>query len=238
MKKKLFLSFLLTLLCACCVIFGACSLFGGNGGNDDNGAGGSGQTNDQSYDDEKWSKAELISIGSAVPDGDEIFLKIGNTNKYSLKSRVEVSEGATWKLYSDASCRDELKDGYIENKGGSLSNGNNYFYIRVFSGNMRKIKTYTVIAYKSFHVSVNYYDGEERINSDVIYSGEEFTPTYTPELTGYIFEGWYDDEHNAFSTGVVWNSLNLYAAKKPRTYKATLDANGGEAPQETELFID
>ena len=234
MKKKFGITFLLTLLCALCAMLCACSLFPTNAGGNQ---GDPPISSDDSPDNDKWSKAELISIGSAVPEGDEIFILVGTSARYNLNKRVEVSEGATWKVYRDENCYEELKDGYLEQPGGSLYDGNNVFYLKVSSSNMRKRNVYKLTAYRSYYVSVKYYDGDEQILEELAYTAQEFTPTYKATLTGYTFDGWCDEEGNAFISCVVWGGLNLFVAKTAITYKATLDANGVEL-EKTEQFID
>ena len=218
MKKKLILPLLLTMLCALCTALCACDLFGGNSNT--------------------GSGAQLIKVDSAVPEGDEVVFVVDHETWHVYGSIVEVSEGASWKLYYDEACTDEAENSRFAGKNGTLSNGNNIFYIKVISGDERTANTYKLTIHKSFLAMAYYYDGSQFLDSRSFYTGEQFTPTYTPDLVGYTFGGWVDEEDHAFSSGIVWDDINLYLSKTPITYKATLDANGGEAPKERDVFID
>ena len=216
MKKKLFLSFLLTFLVALCIVLASCGLFGG---------GSSGK------------EAKLIKVGSALPDDGEVFLVVDHETWYLSGNVVEISESASWKLYYDEACLDEITDRRFAGKGGTLSNGNNVFYIQVVSGDQQTTNTYKLTIYKSFYVMVDYYDGDTFLTNEMAYTGVKFIPTYSPEYVGYTFNGWLDSENKVFSSGIVWGEMNLYVSKTPNTYKATLNANGGKALQNTEAFI-
>ena len=222
MRKKIGLPFLTALLFALCALFGGCSLLDGLfGGNSQN----------------TGSEAELVKIADAVPDGDGLFLFADKDTWRFYGSAVQVSEGASWKLYYDEACTDEAKDGVIAGKTGTLSNGENVFYLRVTSGDTKTSNTYRLTVYKSFSAMVRYYDGDQFLKDELVYTGESYKPTYVYERTGYTFIGWRDVEHNTISSDIVWGDINLYAVLTPNTYKATLDVNGGEALQETEFFI-
>ena len=220
MKKKFALSFLFILLLAFCAICGGCSLFGGLfGGQDGDGA-------------------ELIRVGSAVPEGGEVYLFADKDTWNIYTDGIVVSEGASWAVFHDEACTSLMQGNRFADKDGSFYAGNYVFYIRVTSSDAETSNTYKLTIYKSFSVAVDYYDGDEFLTSHSVYTGEEFTPAYVPELVGYTFGGWHDGEGSAFSSGVVWGDIKLYLSKTAITYKATLDANGGEAPEKADVFID
>lgn len=218
MKRKLLISFLFTLLVALCAAFAACGLLGGGGS--------------------EGSGAELIKVKSAVPEGNEVYLFFENSSMYIYRDDIEVSDEASYIICYDEACTEVITGNAVTGKGGTLANGNNYFYIKVTSGDSKTENTYKLTVYRSFGVTVYYYDGDEYLTDRLAYTGVEFINDYTHDFVGYTFGGWYDGENNKFTSGVLWGDIKLYASKTPITYKATLNANGGSQPQKTEFSID
>ena len=231
MKRKLFLSFLLPLLCALCAVFGACGLLGDIFNTD-------GEGNGQSQETDALSRAELISFADAVPEGREVFIATTGSYVINLHEIVEVSKYASWKIYFDEDCTDLLTSQALMSKGGGpLSDGNNIFYVRVTSADNTTTNTYKLTVYKRIQLSVNYYDGDTLLKNELVYSGLEFTAQYVPELTGYTFKGWIDEEGNDFSPCILWDNLNLSVKKTVNSYKVTLDVNGGEPIENAEHVV-
>ena len=66
-----------------------------------------------------------------------------------------------------------------------------------------------------------------------VYVGADIDIFYTPEKTGYVFDGWYDNPEfngNAYTNNGVWqkdDNTTYYAKWTPKTYTVTLDPDGG-----------
>ena len=229
MKKKFGLLCLVMMICALCATLSACSLFGGIFNKD--GEQGSGQTQET----DAFSKAELISFGGSVPEGNEVNIATTGSYVINVSEIIEVSKYASWQIYFDEDCTDLLTAQALMSKGGGpLENGNNIFYIQVTSGNKSTTNVYKLTVYRRIQLSVGYYDGDTLLKSETVYSGLEFAADYVPEFTGYTFRGWVDEEGNDFSPCVLFENINLFVKKTVNTYKVTLDVNGGEPIEVTE----
>lgn len=90
------------------------------------------------------------------------------------------------------------------------------------------MNTYELTVHRSYAVSVKYYDNKNNLlDSKTVYTGAEFTATYRPSITGYVFNGWKNEKGKAFTSDTLWDSLSLWADCTANSYTATLDVNGG-----------
>ncbi len=182
-----------------------------------------------------WAQesAVILSIEGASIDGREIFMLVDHTTSdVSLSSMVVCSDDSIWKLYSDPEGQREIPTKMVTN----LKNGDNKYYIVVNSQNQAQVNVYTLTVHRSYLVTVSYYDGESLLETTETYTGDEFTASYTPDITGYTFNGWKKGG-SAFTSGVLWAPLSLYADKTANTYKVTLDVNNGDELSETEKTL-
>ena len=76
-------------------------------------------------------------------------------------------------------------------------------------------------------VEVRYYDGDEVLKTESVYTGDKFTADYIPQIKGYTFNGWKTSDGKAFAEATVMGAFSLYADKTALSYEVTLDVNGG-----------
>ena len=60
---------------------------------------------------------------------------------------------------------------------------------------------------------------------------------YVPELTGYIFNGWKTFNGESTSKFTPWESTHFYADTTPLNFDATLDVNGGDTLETTNISL-
>ncbi|MCH5151599.1 MAG: leucine-rich repeat protein [Clostridiales bacterium] len=184
----------------------------------------------------QWTqqKAAILSVDGASIDGSDIFILVSSdTNSVSLSSKVVCSDGATWKLYYDVMGQMEIPTKVAAGLAGSLTNGNNVFYVVVTSDDGTQTNTYTLMVHRSYEVSVSYYNDTELLKYVSVYTGENFTADYAINIVGYTFNGWRDSSGKAFTTDTIWSSLSLYADKTANQYNITLNVNGGDDLEQT-----
>ena len=84
----------------------------------------------------------------------------------------------------------------------------------------------------AIHVmTVNFYDGETRLDTKTVKYGETVTPSIF-DKEGYTFENWYTDKEftNVFNEeSAIKDNVNLYAKFTANVYKIVFDADGGNA---------
>ena len=156
-----------------------------------------------------------------------------DVKQVSLSDKIECSLNCVWKLYSDSLGQSEIPTKIASGKNGELENGNNEFYIVVSTADGLKSSTYSLTIYRSYKVAVKYYDGDEIIKTDWVYTGDIYKTNYLPELAGYTFNGWKTEDENRFTECEIWGELCLYADKTALQYNVTLDANGGVCDSES-----
>ena len=177
-----------------------------------------------------WAEqsAEILSIDGATIEGTDIDMFVeSNTESVSLSQKVVCNFGSTWKLYKDKLGQKEIPTKIATGESGKLSDGENIFYIVVNSSDASKSTTYTLTVYRSYAVSVLFYDGNELLKTQTAYTGKSFKANYTPIIDGYTFEGWKTSGGKSFAVGILWENLSLYASKKANTYTVTYDVKGG-----------
>ncbi len=174
--------------------------------------------------------ASILSVEGASIDGDEILMIVSpETDKVSLANKVICSSDSSWKLYFDSMGQTEIPTRIAANLNGSLSNGDNEFYIVVTSANASQVNTYKLIVHRQYTVNVIYYDNKNiPLKTETALTGETYNVTYTPDITGYTFNYWQDKDGKEYKSNVLYSGLNLYANATAKTYKITLNVNGGE----------
>ncbi|MGN0812311.1 MAG: leucine-rich repeat protein [Candidatus Coproplasma sp.] len=179
-----------------------------------------------------WNEesAVIMSVDGASITDRTINMFVSSDVEYvSLANKVVCSSDSTWRLYYDRLGLTEIPTKIAAQTSGSLGKGENLFYIVVTSSNGTQVNTYELTVYRSFSVSVNYYDNKcELMKTEKTYTGYEYTISYTPTIIGYAFNYWKDSvgKQSALSF-TPYSTVNLYADCTPNTYKVTLSANGG-----------
>ena len=123
-----------------------------------------------------------------------LFGKVSNdTTAFSFINEIEIAKGATFGLYFDFECQNEITD-----KIGILTNiGDNVFYILVKNGDASE--TYTVkIRRRSIYTVVFDTTGGSSVVSQSI-EEDSFATAPTAERTGYNFDKWDYDFSNAIT---------------------------------------
>ena len=171
----------------------------------------------------------IVSVDGASIDGTNIFMLVEpSADSVSLSSKVVCSEDSTWKLYYDKLGQMEIPTKIAAGQSGVLENGNNIFYIVVTSGDGTQVNTYQLTVHRSYAVDVRYYNGEEILKTESVYTGNKFTADYVPQIKGYTFNGWKTSDGEAFTEATVMGAFSLYADKTALSYEVTLDVNGGD----------
>lgn len=178
-------------------------------------------TNDSETNNE--SSATIEDIINATVDKEKLIADMfvdKSTTSINLSNMVTVNNGSTWKLYDN-------KSNCITTKYITLHDGENKFLIIVISADGTQETTYELNVYKSFAISVNYYDVYNKlIRSDVAYTGIEYVIDYEPEIVGYSFNFWTNGYEQVASI-IPYDNVNLNVNCTANTYTVSYDVNGG-----------
>ena len=179
--------------------------------------------------------ATIISVDNATMDYVNSSIKIlvnKTTNTVNLSNMVKISPNSSWKLYTADSS-------LVATKFANLNDGENNFLIVVSSSDGLYDNTYSLSIYKSFEVSINYYNVyNEIIHSETADTGYKYKVKYTPDITGYTFNCW--KLNNKKTTEFVpLGTTNLHSDCTANDYTLTLNPNGGEVEINTkEITFD
>ncbi len=185
--------------------------------------------------------ATILSLDGASMNGTDIFMLVDeNIDSVSLANKVVCTANSYWRLYYDRLGQMEIPTKIAAGVSGYLANGDNIFYLVVTSSDQTQVNVYELTVYRKYPVYVTYYNDNAPLKNETVYTGNEFSTSYTPNIPGYTFEGWKTADGEAFVSQTLWGALSLYADKKANTYKVTYDANGGNALeiQQTEVTYD
>ncbi|MDE7208510.1 MAG: leucine-rich repeat protein [Clostridia bacterium] len=189
----------------------------------------------------QWTErtAEVLSVDGASIEGDSIFMLVENDIEYiSLAKKVVCSDDCIWRLYYDRLGITEIPTKIAAQKKGALDNGDNTFYIVVNSQDGVQSNTYELTIHRSYLISVNYVGVYgDTIETESVYSGNEYQVDYIPSITGYTFNYWKDKSGTKTTSFTPYSSITLYADYSVNSYKATLDVNGGSAIHTTEYTM-
>ena len=169
----------------------------------------------------------ITQVEGATIDGTDIFMVVDHTtDSVALLNKVTVSSGR-WDLYSDILGQKRIPTKIAAGSDGKLQNGDNVFYIMLENENGDLTAVYTLTVYRSYAVSVNYYNHKNvLVHSETAYTGYEYALNFDYSTPGYTFHAW-EEEGAAYQTRVLWDALSLYADMTANEYTVTLDANGG-----------
>ena len=171
-------------------------------------------------DSKDGSPTAITKVEGGTIDGSDIYMFVdAGITSVALLNAITCVPNSTWKLYEDNRGQIEIPTKVAASASGELLKGVNIFYIVVSSLDGVDVNLYTLTIYRSFEISVNYYDGNRLIKTDKAFTGYEYT-AYTPYIMGYTFNAWKRGG-NVFTSEVLWGNLNLYADKTANTYKVT-----------------
>ena len=179
--------------------------------------------------------ATIISVDNATMDYVNSSIKMlvnKTTNIVNLSNMVKISPNSSWKLYTADSS-------LVATKFANLNDGENKFLIVVSSSDGLYDNTYSLSIYKSFEVSINYYNVyNEIIHTETADTGYKYKVKYTPDITGYTFNYW--KLNNKETTEFVpLGTTNLHSDCTANDYTLTLNPNGGEVEINTkEITFD
>ena len=143
-------------------------------------------------------------------NGLDLYLSVSNsTSTFSFINEIEVADGATFGVFTDLECSNEIRS-----KTGSLKIiGNNTFYILVENG--KDIALYTVVIRRRpiYRVSFNSDGGTAVLDQQIEEDSFASLPEITPEKTGYTFTKWMFD----FTTPITSN-ITIQAQYTPIVY--------------------
>lgn len=143
-------------------------------------------------------------------NGLDLYLSVSNsTSTFSFIREIEVADGATFGVFTDLECSNEIRS-----KTGSLKIiGNNTFYILVENGNDIALYTVTIRRRPIYRVSFNSDGGTAVLDQQIEEDSFASLPEITPEKTGYTFTKWMFD----FTTPITSN-VTIQAQYTPIVY--------------------
>ena len=148
------------------------------------------------------------------------FVKVDNDVLFfDFSSRINVSEGVTWSLYSDSGTKEE-----ITSKIGGLNVGSNMFYVKTtFDGAESSIFIFNIKRLDMFTVTFDTKGGNQ-IPSRKVQEESLVGDVDNPIKKGFNFIKWDYD----FDTPVT-SDLTISAIWEESVYNVYLDVNGGDA---------
>lgn len=178
-------------------------------------------------------QADIVSVTNATVNGYEISMFVEHdVDSVSLANSVTTSQASAWVLSYDELGKDLISDKVAAGKGGELSNGDNVFYIIVTAEDKQHSNTYKLTIYRSFEVTISFYDDESLLAEKPAYSGKTYNIDYEPQLEGYTFNYWYlaGDPQTSVTSFVPLGDTSLYANKTVipvSTHTITLESTTG-----------
>ncbi len=214
-KQLIALLFVALLVCCVAVTLVACNGFGGTSNNqtdtDDNGNGkiDSGTTD---------KKAMVTDIQGGTVDGLNLYLEVDTTiSMVDLSGMITTSKDSSWQLYEDVLGQKLIPTKYA----APLCDGNNTYYIVVNSSDGTINRTYTLVIYKNYYVTMSYYVDEKLFDTQKVLARTTLGDFRHPTKNGYTFVSW-DCE------GVYVTENQYFNAKfKLNTYDIKYNLNGG-----------
>ena len=172
---------------------------------------------------------KITSVEGATIDDTEIYMFVDHTtNSVALLDKVTVSSGR-WDLYSDILGQNRIPTKIAAGSNGKLQNGDNKFYIMLENDNGDLVEVYTLTIYRSYAISVIYYNHKNQIiRTDITYTGYEYATKFNCSYDGYTFNAWKENG-SVYQPRVLWKNLTLYADVTANLYTISLDVNDGTA---------
>lgn len=255
--KKMLLLFLCFMLCVCTALFVACDedLINNLPPNDgeqqeqvdkpssdetEDSITSGGSQDGSTTDNDKGSETETVVLSGTqikseyltVDDGKLVAVVSNGNAFFEFKNDITTADGATFKVYTDNNCTDEILSQIVE-----LEYGDNTFYIKVTNGDLSATYTAVIRRRPKYIVTFNA-NGGSAVESQTVEEGFcAIIPSQISTRTGYRFDKWdYDFSSpitqnmtiNAEWIAVAYNiSYNLCggtnASQNPATY--TIEQN-------------
>ena len=172
------------------------------------------------------SKAELLSYGDNFDfDGQTLSLTCASTQtSYGLLFEViEVSEYAEYKFL-------DFSENEIEESYSDINEGDNYFYLKITSGNGETVNIYDVIIHRNYRLDVYFdYDGGTPSSAEHI-NVEEGEIMSVPEVvkTGYEIGSWtYDFTRPVTYSDFTDKRLDIKVNWQLKHYSITYNTGDG-----------
>ena len=173
--------------------------------------------------------AKFTANADAPPTGTEIRSNLFTQNgevystvvpnrdsAFSFNDKIQVADGATWALYDNIRCVNE-----IISRATEIEAGDNIFYVLVINGNERRQYTFNVRRRPIY--TVNFKSDGPHIASQQVEEGNLATEPVGVARDGYEFDGWsYDFSQPIIShteIGVRWKAID---------YDISYSLDGGE----------
>ena len=171
---------------------------------------------------------KILAVANATISDYSIFMVVQKDVEYvSLADAVTIGGSGTWRLYRDILGSQEIPTKIATGSSGTLSDGNNIFYIVSTSSDGQQVRTYTLTVHRSYAAAVtvkdpygnpafygNFYTYFETVNID-------------KSFTGYTVNGWTCSDSYWQDNGYITGASTFTPSCKPNTYTVTLNAEDG-----------
>ncbi len=190
-----------------------------------------------------WVEPSASIISAEGASIDEKTMKVlmlvsPEVDSVSLSSKIVCSGDSTWKLYYDKLGQTEIPTKIAASSMGELKNGDNVFYVVVTSRDGVQVNVYELVVHRSYMVNISYLSNKGTLlHQSQVYTGNEFTASYKPTISGYTFNHWKDSDGSKVTSFTPYGAKTLYADCTANKYDITLNVNGGEELSNNEKTV-
>lgn len=243
--KKHFLLILLSILLICTtMLFAGCDDTSNNTNEN-----GDGTTQTPSGDNSNGDNTSKFSLSSSLEnctiEGDKINITVPNsTNSFSFINAFNIPENYKWELHYDRSCLPSLN---VVSKSVDLDEGNNTLYaLFVNKSNTEDIYLYEILIHRVYNAELKYYmlspNGSKTfIKADNIATKQDYTLTYIPNDSafdvGHNFSHYENIVGEKITSVNISTSTDIFIIQKANLYTITLDVNGGQSLDKTQISV-
>ena len=169
-------------------------------------------------------------------------------------SICQIEEGVEMRLFKDAACSEEISL-ELPLSEAAFADGDNLFYLQTYFPDGTAARVYTVNLFKQYPVIVYAHDPYGDVFFSIQFDAPYFGPLYSDgqkletieqwaefyrqqgyahgAFDGYTLTGWYVDDEEYNSTGMVKQDAHVYPICTPNEYTVTLDAEEGSVSTNT-----
>ena len=169
-------------------------------------------------------------------------------------SICQIEEGVEMRLFKDAVCSEEISL-ELPLSEAAFADGDNLFYLQTYFPDGTAARVYTVNLFKQYPVIVYAHDPYGDVFFSIQFDAPYFGPLYSDgqkletieqwaefyrqqgyahgTFDGYTLTGWYVDDEEYNSTGMVKQDAHVYPICTPNEYTVTLDAEEGSVSTNT-----
>ncbi len=161
-----------------------------------------------------------VEVASTIytVSNESLFVSVANSEEiFSFENKMELAKGATFKVYSNIDCTNEIVD-----KSAGIVAGNNKFYIIVTNGEDTGFYVVTVRRRPIYTVTFNTSGGSFVGNQQIEEGSFAIEPTTAVTKIGYTFKSWEYD-----FTSPVMSDTQIMAIWTPITYTISYELTGG-----------